>query len=154
VWYTWTAPAAGEVWVSIGESNVVGHPIGVYTGDSISNLTALSESIYSFYPCHFIAHPGDRVYIEVSGFSQEIPDGFGPFTLNISQAESPANDDFANRIVLSGASVQATGTVVNATVEPGEPNSAPSVWWTWTAPETGILFLNATSTNLSSDFSF
>jgi len=55
---------------------------------------------------------------------------------------APANDDFANRIVLSGNSVSDSGTNVAATKEAGEPNHAGnpgghSIWWSWTAPATG-----------------
>src|SRR5438552_1669252 len=55
---------------------------------------------------------------------------------------APANDNFANRIVLSGNSVGTTGTTVAATKEAGEPNHAGnpgghSIWWSWTAPATG-----------------
>jgi hypothetical protein len=52
----------------------------------------------------------------------------------------PPNDDFANRIVLTGSSLTFTGTLVGATFEPLEPTGAyaptggGSVWWTWTAP--------------------
>jgi len=53
---------------------------------------------------------------------------------------TPANDNFAQRIVLTGDSVMATGTVAGATLESGEPagacssyNPGGSVWWTWTA---------------------
>jgi hypothetical protein len=52
----------------------------------------------------------------------------------------PANDNFANRISLTGSSITFTGTLVGATYEPVE-SSIPgdalfggSVWWTWTAP--------------------
>ena len=59
-----------------------------------------------------------------------------------ASAEAPANDDFANAEVLSGLSASTTGTNVDATSEPGEPNhavvgSGHSVWWTWTAPSDG-----------------
>jgi hypothetical protein len=56
----------------------------------------------------------------------------------------PANDDFANRTVLTGSSITFTGTLVGATSEPAETNIRPSffswpfgrsVWWTWTAAE-------------------
>jgi hypothetical protein len=52
----------------------------------------------------------------------------------------PPNDDFANRIVLTGSSITFTGTLVGATFEPLEPTAAyaptggGSVWWMWTAP--------------------
>ena len=53
----------------------------------------------------------------------------------------PTNDNFANRIVLTGTNVSTTGTTVEATGETGEPeifdSTLESVWWTWTAPATG-----------------
>src|SRR5438067_129693 len=63
-------------------------------------------------------------------------------TLISRAAAAPANDNFANRIVLVGSSLTATGYNVGATAETGEPNpfsttSHRSVWWTWTAPNDG-----------------
>ena len=54
----------------------------------------------------------------------------------------PANDNLANAFAVAGAAYSTTGTNVFATKEPGEPNHAGSpggrsVWWTWTAPQTG-----------------
>lgn len=54
----------------------------------------------------------------------------------------PPNDEFALRLALVGTSAQTTGNNTGATVEAGEPAHAGltarrSVWWTWTAPETG-----------------
>ena len=54
----------------------------------------------------------------------------------------PANDNLANAFAVAGAAFTTTGTNVFATKEPGEPNHAGSpggrsVWWTWTAPQTG-----------------
>jgi hypothetical protein len=54
------------------------------------------------------------------------------------------NDDFENRIPLSGASVSAVADNRGATSEPGEPSHAAStpnrsVWWTWTASTTGVV---------------
>jgi hypothetical protein len=51
----------------------------------------------------------------------------------------PANNMFANRIILTGTNIVATGSNVGATKEPGEPDHAgdaggASVWWQWTAP--------------------
>jgi hypothetical protein len=59
-------------------------------------------------------------------------------------AQTPANDDFANRTVLSGSSISFGGSLAGATLETGDTNNAfywigtgasGSVWWTWTAPE-------------------
>jgi len=57
-----------------------------------------------------------------------------------SAIAQPANDNFANAWVLSGAVVTTNGTTAQATKEPGEPNhagnaGARSVWFTWTAPK-------------------
>jgi hypothetical protein len=148
VWYSWTAPVSGGVVVSIQENYFAGHPVGVYFGDSISNLVSLGESIYNFYPVSFVAHTGITYHIEVSGFSQNPPDGAGSFTLSLNQTPAPPNDDFANRIALSGSPLLFMGSNVAATSEPGEPGTGPSVWWSWTAPGTGSLYLNATGVSL------
>lgn len=73
---------------------------------------------------------------------------FGAFLFieAFSFAQSPPlNDNFENRIVLTGSSVTFTGTLQNATIQlgesPGEGTSiypialsnSASVWWSWTA---------------------
>lgn len=57
------------------------------------------------------------------------------------------NDNFADRQLLTGSNVTATGDNRTATRETGEPNVAAvsgskSVWWTWTAPSTGRFTLS------------
>src|SRR5712691_2174467 len=61
-------------------------------------------------------------------------------------AQSPPNNQFASRILLTGTNVTATGWNTNASKEVGEPNHAgniggQSVWWTWTAPTNGDLVI-------------
>lgn len=68
-------------------------------------------------------------------------------------AQSPANDAFANRILLAGSTNQFSGVSTQASREPGEPNHhgydiGASVWWTWTAPDTGPVMI----TTSGSDF--
>lgn len=148
VWYAWKAPASGAVAVSIGEDSFEGHSFGVYTGSSVSNLTALAENIYSFYQDSFVGLAGVTYYIEVSGAADDVPNGSGPFTLNLVQTPGPPNDFFANRILLSGTALQITGSNINATSEQGEPGTGASVWWSWTAPATGILSVTASGNRL------
>jgi hypothetical protein len=55
---------------------------------------------------------------------------------------APANDDFAAAIPITDAVGAHAGTTLGATKEAGEPNHAGnaggrSIWYTWTAPETG-----------------
>ncbi|HST26338.1 MAG TPA: metallophosphoesterase, partial [Gaiellaceae bacterium] len=66
---------------------------------------------------------------------------------------SPANDLFANAQSITGTSGSTTGSNVNATKEPGEPNHAgnaggASIWYAWTAPASG----SATVDTLTSSF--
>ncbi len=63
---------------------------------------------------------------------------------------TPANDNFQNRTQISGRNVTVSGSNINATREPSEPDHAyfvtghQSVWWTWTAPADGRLTLTTT----------
>ena len=59
----------------------------------------------------------------------------------------PANDDFADRITLTGTTASGAGTSLYATREDavGEPLGVfpyPSVWWTWTAPKAGFVIVD------------
>ncbi|WCJ59442.1 Ig-like domain-containing protein [Fontisphaera persica] len=67
----------------------------------------------------------------------------------------PANNNFANRITLTGLSVTTTGSNVGATMEFGENNNPNNVgrldgtvWWSWTAPLSGRVTLDT----IGSDF--
>lgn len=71
-----------------------------------------------------------------------------------ASAAPPANDDFANAIVLPSLLpvLTVTGTNVEATIEADEP--APldlpidaSMWWQWTAPATGTVTISLCASN-------
>lgn len=64
----------------------------------------------------------------------------------------PPNDMFSNAFVLSGLGAVASGIIRSATLEPGEPDpsgisSGASVWWTWTAPQTGNAILDVSGSD-------
>jgi len=63
----------------------------------------------------------------------------------------PANNDFADRITVSGSSVTTTGNSTGADKESGEPNHArpggASVWWSWTAPANGSVTVDTAGSN-------
>src|SRR5882724_8499151 len=67
--------------------------------------------------------------------------------------QTPPNDNFADRIVLSGNDINFSGTLDGATRELGETIGLPiidvfvdrSVWWSWTATDTTAVTLIAMS---------
>jgi hypothetical protein len=57
------------------------------------------------------------------------------------------NDNFVDRRVIKGTTASVTGNNTNATFENFEPNDAgksagASLWWTWTAPATGLVTID------------
>ncbi|MDP1581119.1 MAG: immunoglobulin domain-containing protein, partial [Candidatus Didemnitutus sp.] len=73
------------------------------------------------------------------------------FILTVTPAA--ANNNFANRIALTGATVQTTGTNYLATSEPGEPlhfegEANRSVWWSWTAPADGYYLVDTLGSSI------
>ncbi|MBS0630964.1 MAG: immunoglobulin domain-containing protein [Verrucomicrobia bacterium] len=77
-------------------------------------------------------------------YALQIDDITGVQKLYGAPGVKPVNDDFASatNLVLSGTTVQVTGSNVAATREAGEPDhvgvaQGHSVWWKWTAPGSG-----------------
>jgi methionine-rich copper-binding protein CopC len=63
---------------------------------------------------------------------------------------SVLNDNFANRIVLSGVPVSTSGSNIGATGEVDEPTQSEtteSVWWSWTAPSSGTFVVDTKGSN-------
>jgi subtilisin family serine protease len=74
----------------------------------------------------------------------------GNFTLNV--VTPPPNDDFVNRLILTSATSQATGTNELATIETDEktnPSDAGqhTVWWQYTAPFSSDLTISTLGSN-------
>lgn len=75
-------------------------------------------------------------------------------TLTLTLPAVPAGDNFANRVTLSGPNGLITGQNIGATSEPGEPLHAgkpggKSVWYTWTAPFTGIVTMRTSGSTFN-----
>jgi thiol-disulfide isomerase/thioredoxin len=71
--------------------------------------------------------------------------------VTLSQAQ-PANNMFANRVVITGTNIVVTGSNVGATKEPSEPNPAgnsggASIWWSWRAPSTGSVAISTSGSS-------
>jgi len=164
VWVEWEAEATGFVTVSTCGS-AVPTVIGVYEGAELEHLTELGSVADFGVECAPISHgvtlkvlAGHRYEILVDGNSFFVPPGSpssgeGVISLRIEATPPPANDDFANATELVGTTSEESGGQRfyfldefgynwGATSEAGEPirtigPEPPSVWYRWTAPETG-----------------
>ena len=163
VWWSWTAPSSGGLTLTT-EGSSIDTVLAVYTGSSISNLVFVAANEDDYLPllnetsalsrvtCNVTA--GTTYQIAVDGFEGES----GAIRLQLalgSPSPPPANDNFANRAVITGTPVNFSGSNVGASFEAigtdfkqGEPLhvtlGGKSVWWTWTAPSSGGLELTTT----------
>ena len=140
VWYTWTAPGDGSVpnvsfTTGFTELDTL---LAVYTGAAVGALTEVasnddSPNLGVGSAVSFATTPGTIYRIAVDGFGGKM----GSFFLTWRIA--PPNDNFADRVVLAGASGTRTGdNSFGATLEPGEEAfGQASVWYEWTPPADG-----------------
>jgi hypothetical protein len=137
-WWSWTPTSSGFFQVdTIGSGSDT--YLSVFDGSDLANLTLIGanddgagnlESLVNLN-----ATAGTTYQIAVDGWSSRT----GPINLSTTPT-APPNDNFANRIALTGETANATGSNIRATGEVGEPTQSgttESVWWTWTAPTTG-----------------
>jgi len=136
VWYSWTAPADGNEFLSTFDSDF-DTLLAAYTGASLGSLTTVASnddvggSAQSAFSFHVTS--GVTYLIAVDGFSGKVGH------INLTRGSAPANDNFADAQRLSSAtSGSVTGTTLGATPEAGEPLSfLATIWYTWTAPRDG-----------------
>ena len=97
--------------------------------------------------------PGATYYYWVIAKNTSSTSAFSSAVTGYRASIGPVNDNFANRIVITGTSVTVTGSNVGASKEAGEPAKLAgnaggrSVWWTWTAPTSGKVTLDTHGSN-------
>ena len=157
VWWTWTAPSSGRVTL-ITRGSSFDTVLGVYTGNSVANLVFVagndddplsSDGVES--RATFPVTGGIAYQIAVDGYDGVSGDILLRLDLD-SALPVPANDNFANRIPLTGGDITTNGSNVDATFETGEPMhldifGGKSVWWTWTAPSSGGVTLTTSGSS-------
>jgi subtilisin family serine protease len=144
VWWSWTAPEHMPVTISTAGSSF-DTILAIYIGSTLGSLAEVACNDDRITPVRqsevsFNAVGGTTYQVAVEGFG----DGFAVDVGNIvlSLLTSPPNDQFANRVPLTGSFAETTGYNIAATDESGEPyhcsvGGFQSVWWTWTAPRSG-----------------
>jgi hypothetical protein len=148
VWWTWTAPAAGLVTISTdqGEPN---RWVTIYRGGTVSDLTYLGSGIPRSYSNAVFRVQSGRNYQFAFSWPGAAPsEAVPPYPVNyrLQFFEAPVNDNFENRIRLTGERVILEGHTVGATHEAGEPTPfglvPETVWWEWTPPLSGLVWFD------------
>ena len=147
MWWRWTAPSSGA-WSINTTGSAIDTVMGVYTGASVDALTLIASDDDSggngTSRVTFTATAGTLYHIAVDGYNGEE----GSLALAVTVPSGPpANDHFANRIVLVGSSASSTVDSALATKEPGEPDhhgraGGRSAWWSWTATGSASVEIN------------
>jgi hypothetical protein len=151
IWYKWTAPHDGTAQFYI-DPELTGGRFGymsLWTGASLGTL--VSASFLTSQPsgsesdalCVTVAS-GTDYYVQC-GIDAVGGAGTGTLAMRWVFTDPPTNDDFANRIGLSGAAGSVvTQFIDSATIEVGEqfgvgPDPGfQTVWYEWTAPADGL----------------
>lgn len=146
VWYSWTAPAEGELTVD-AETATRGTVVGIYTGGSLCTLEQRARS--GGDPSYADVVAGQTYWIGVGTWG----DGGGPtsFSWSFATVTRPANDDFANAQPLGpDYRGSVSGSTLHATAEPGEwtPFFGHTVWYSWTPAESGVASINVQLANV------
>ena len=144
VWFTWT-PASNQTAIVTTRRSDFDTLLAVYTGNTVSTLSLIASNDDVAPTIHqsalsFAASAGTPYRIAVDGYNGAV----GTVVLNLNP---PANDDFANALVVAGASGGVSSYTIGASKEPGEPAHAfdvggHSVWYRWTAPLSGPVEFN------------
>lgn len=143
VWYSWTPSTAG--WTAVQVDGL--QSVNIYTGSSVTALAEIARADY-WGESRFQAAAGTTYRIQVQ---TTWSDGAVPFTLTVMRPTDPqpAGDNFASAISLGNSnSITRSDSTAGARVETGEklPQDVRStVWYTWTAPATGVYAVEVTS---------
>ena len=144
-WWMWTAPASGKIYLSdpVGINSA---GVAIYTGTNLPSLTPIAAQLDPVYSSSLEAVVQGNVPYQFAVIPGPTPD----VHMQLRFYAPPKNDNFSNRVVVSGSSVTLKSYTVGATRELNEPNHAGftqdhSVWWSWTAPDRGVVTLKQTA---------
>jgi hypothetical protein len=156
LWYEWTPSADGFAYVDTGGDPFVDTVLGMYTGETVDDLTLVAEN--DNHPEFGWPEAGLRLDVEGGttyriAVDTKFPNHF--VSLTIQHIPFPPNDDFADAEELSGIATGASADNHEATVQQGEPAHAGrgpfnSVWYEWTAPQGGTVALDTLNSDLDS----
>jgi hypothetical protein len=137
-WYEWTAPQNGTIRIARTAGTLYSAYTSVWTGTAVDALTKIADLQYD---SDSVKVTSGTVYkISISSNS------YGTWSFSGNYVTPPDNNDFANRILLTGSSFSQAGTNVWANTETGE-GSYYSVWYEWVATSNGSFVIDLPNTN-------
>ncbi len=141
VWYRLTPSAAETLRIDTCSAGPWSE-LTIYTGTGLGDLTATPLTRTG-------CNSGSRVYVSVAAATTYYLrvagyDPGGAIALSVARPQAPANDNFENAQPV-GRPAQITGSTVDATVQPGEPEppmfggSGHSVWYKLAATTSDVV---------------
>jgi hypothetical protein len=147
VWYAMTAPAAGQVILSLCSGTSFDTYLRVYSGSSCGALTCVSSNddfCSSQSQVSFFANGTSNYYVLVSGFTSS---DAGNFSLTATCYPAPSNNDCGGTLLTVG-SAATTGTVLGASQTLSGPYGPgyddDDVWYNFVAPASGAALITLT----------
>jgi hypothetical protein len=164
-WWKYRPATSGRITISGERSTAVNQTLGVFLGDSLATLRQVAtDTGGSTTPpsVSFLATAGVDYQISMGcQFSSTSYSGAVVMTVTLDPSATQtmtipfpatmANDNFANRVTLSGDTPTAIGYSYSATVEPSEPAAAGyhSFWWTYRPTANGRLTISGQGSTAS-----
>lgn len=170
LWWTYTPPTAGRLIISTQGSDNFSKTVAVYLGNSLTGLRLVAEVTNQYnsstgnvisFSLPVTANTSYQVSLgninsngagDAAVISFSLDDDTDINDLNLPAPAAAANDLFASSTALSGAVVSGIGYATGAVREALEPAATDerTLWWSWTAPSTGLAMVDTTGSDASS----
>ena len=161
VWYSWTAPQDGTVTLTAA-GTTYNCRVSVFNGGDLASLILIGtvdEPNVNGNSLSFYVKAGFVYQICIGSYDDDVQ---GTAVLDINNkatsitapsvvaVPAASNDNFAQAVALTGATVSAFTYPYETTREPQEPSytGTQTVWWTWTAPADAEVTMNTAGSSL------
>ncbi|HKF14393.1 MAG TPA: S8 family serine peptidase, partial [Gaiellaceae bacterium] len=158
IWLRWRAPRSGTMTMETRGPSI-DTLLAVYTGSSVDSLGLIAandnrSSTDTTSKVTFPVSAGATYRVALDGKNGAA--GYVSFSYSATLS-GPANDGFANREALTGASGTVFASNAGATSEAGEPGSESfpqpmSIWYRWTPPKSGLYCFDVNGSATGRDF--
>lgn len=154
VWYRFVPPHDGVIQFTISSADQFARAAAFIGGPGawIRKGQTREDDVYRAVTVAVKA--AEPVWLSVG--TRTLRERGGPFTLDFAYGARPVNDDFANRLVLTGTSAEISASPFGSSHQPAAlggpsvPGVRPDIWYEWTAPASGLARLTR-GTDLSAD---